>query len=77
MSEEIQATRSREEFFQGFLDHLTIPFLKPIAEGFFENVRQVESLIQMPMMMFVMVEWIPRSTAVFVLLRWTIEASRS
>ncbi len=56
MSEETQATQSREDFFRGFLDHLTIPFLKPIAEGFFENIRQVESLIQMPLMMFAMLE---------------------
>jgi len=56
MSEETQATQSREDFFSGLLDHLTIPFLKPIAEGFFENIRQVESLIQMPLMMFAMLE---------------------
>jgi hypothetical protein len=56
MSEGTQATRSREDFFKGLLEHLTIPFLKPIAEGFFENIRQVESLIQMPLMMFAMLE---------------------
>jgi hypothetical protein len=56
MSEEARAILSREDFFKGFLDHLTVPFLKPIAEGFFENVRQVESLIQMPLMMFSMLE---------------------
>jgi hypothetical protein len=38
------------------LDHLTIPFLKPIAEGFFENIQRVESLIAMPLMMFSMLE---------------------
>lgn len=56
MSEDTQATQSREGFFQGLLEHLTVPFLKPIAEGFFENIRQVESLIQMPLMMFAMLE---------------------
>jgi len=56
MSEDIRATQSREDFFQGLLEHLTVPFLKPIAERFFENLRQVESLIQMPLMMFAMLE---------------------
>ncbi len=56
MAEETKAILSREEFFSGFLDHLTIPFLKPVAEGFFENIRHVESLIQMPLMMFAMLE---------------------
>jgi hypothetical protein len=56
MSTQPQATQSREHFFQGLLEHLTVPFLKPIAEGFFENIRQVESLIQMPLMMFAMLE---------------------
>jgi hypothetical protein len=55
--DEIEAVRfPREEFFQEFLNHLTIPFLKPIAEGFFENIRQVEALITMPLMMFSMLE---------------------
>lgn len=56
MTEDTQATRSREDFFNGLLQHLTIPFLRPIAEGLFENIRQVESLIQMPLMMFSMLE---------------------
>jgi len=55
-SEEARAISPREEFFKEFLGHLTIPFLKPVAEGFFENIRQVESLIQMPMVMFAMLE---------------------
>ena len=35
---------------EGFHEHTTV------AEGFFENVRQVESLIQMPLLMFSMME---------------------
>ena len=55
-AEETKAILSREEYFKGFLDHLSIPFLKPITEGFFENIRRVESLIEMPFLMFSMLE---------------------
>jgi hypothetical protein len=44
--------RTREEFFDQFLTILRIPFVKSIADGFFENIRQVESLVQMPFVMF-------------------------
>jgi hypothetical protein len=43
---------SRESFLKEFLDHLTIPFVKPVAEGFFENTHQAESLVLMPHLMF-------------------------
>ena len=56
MSQQDAAITSREEFIQGFLNHLTIPFLKPVAEGFFENIRRVESLIHMPLLMFSVME---------------------
>jgi hypothetical protein len=43
---------AREEFFAEFLKVLSIPFVKPCAEGFFENIRQTESLLQMPHILF-------------------------
>ncbi len=43
---------SREQFFSEFLKVLTVPFIKPCAEGFFQNIRQTESLLLMPIIMF-------------------------
>ncbi len=56
MSDDTRVTEVREGFRKEFLDRLNIPFLKPIAEGFFENIWQAESLIQMPLLMFSMLE---------------------
>ncbi len=46
MSEDAKAPQAveeraptREEFFKQFLTMLRIPFVKSVAEGFFENIR--------------------------------------
>ncbi len=47
---------TREDFFNQFLAVLQIPLVKSVAEGFFENIRQVESLVQMPFVMLSFLE---------------------
>ena len=48
--------RTREEFFAQFLERLQVPLVKSVAVGFFENIRQVESLVNMPFVMFSFLE---------------------
>ena len=47
---------TREDVFKQFLMQLRIPFVKSVAEGFFENTRQIESLVQMPLVLFSFLE---------------------
>jgi hypothetical protein len=49
-------SRTREEFFTQFLELLRVPFVKSAAVGFFENIRQVGSLVKMPFVMFSFLE---------------------
>jgi hypothetical protein len=51
-----KATRTREDFFNEFLSVIRVPLVKSVAEGFFSNIRQVESLLQMPYVMFGFIE---------------------
>jgi hypothetical protein len=44
--------RTQEEFFDQFLAVLRIPLVKSAASGFFDNVRQIQSLVQMPDLLF-------------------------
>ncbi len=47
---------TREHFFKEFLEVLRVPFVRSAAEGFFANIRQVESLVQMPSVLFSFLE---------------------
>ncbi len=46
----------QNDFWKEFLEILSIPFVRSVAEGFYGNIRRATSLVQMPSVLFSFME---------------------
>jgi hypothetical protein len=56
MAEQNETVITWDTYSKQFLGILSIPFVTPVAEGFFENIKRITSLVQMPNILFSFIE---------------------